>query len=112
MLRNKVLNRYGFDRMPRMPISIKIPSGTSYDPATGRQSETYATVQTFAYVGPWNLKEITTNMANRINEKSRKVVVWGLDVPSDAIVEIDGDEYSIDYIQNRNDYVVLGVNPK
>jgi len=113
MFNDFVLSNYAFDRLPKTFVTIKTPAGVSYDNTTNRQVATYTETQTYAYVGTWDVKTLQalSTTSNKITSTTLKVIVRGVDVSTDSIIVIDGNEYKVAFLRKRGNLTILGVNP-
>lgn len=111
MIGNRILSNYAFDIMPRFPITIKRVSGYSYDPVTQKRTPAYSTTTVYGYVGYWDMRAIQRS-EGKLSEDSKRVIIPNTDIDSNSILEIDGVEYVIAFMQVKDSHIVLGVNPK
>lgn len=106
------LYSYGMRRLPKTPITLKVPNGTySLDPVTKKRTENFTIQQVYGYVGYFDERTIA-NSNNKLSLESRKVILEDVTVTPDTIVSFEGKEYVIATMQVKGNIVVLGVNPK
>ena len=111
MFRVDYLRDYSLRRLPKTPITLKIPIGYTLDPVTRQSSKEYNIIETLGYVGYFSADTLKNNH-EKLSIESRKIILKNTNVTEDTIVNFEGKDYEIAIIKIQGDVVILGVNPK
>ncbi|APT75056.1 hypothetical protein LN42_00580 [Marinitoga sp. 1137] len=111
MFDNKIVNMYFFDRLPKYPITIRSQISVSQDPITRKIIRNYSEQNVYAYIGSFSKNEIE-HSNNKLTIESKKVILKDIDINTEDIVVIDGEEYQILYLNTKQNLKILGVEKK
>ena len=101
----RVLNRYVFDSMAKIPVKIKTPAGQAIDPITKKTTTNYIITNTWASKLRVSDEEIK-NSNGIIDYDTVKLMITS-DIDPDAVIEYDGKNYRIKILKDYDGAKIL-----